>query len=655
VVDGQKTSTRQSTGAFDCSHSLNMSVTGLTKNAERFCRAVSQPRRRAHLICCAAVLLCTALYFGPLILRGWVPFDEGTLAQSAHRILLGQLPHRDFDEGYTGGLSLAHAAAFRLFGENLVTMRLLLFGAILLVVPAVYYIASRFTSPLSAAGVSIAVLLGSFASYPAPMPSWYNLIFALFGCAALLRYLESEKTRWVFAAGCCAGLSVLVKIIGVYFIAAGGLFLIFNAFASPLRDGRSAFRSTGSAMIAMGLTGFIAAGPFVVMHGRLRLIEVVELGMPVVAVCIAVGIEVWRASGRTGGAETPPMLGWTIAAFAVGVLVPIVSLILVYAAADALPSLYRGLIVLPQKRVNANAEDGPALLTMVLGLPPLLALTSSRLATKALRCYDLFLVIALEVTGVIWSMFSLKVTAALWNAVRMAAPAIIVAGVVTVAASPSANGTLGLRRRQALVLVAAAALCALVQYPTDSYQYFLYALPLFLLAAVAIAALRGALSRGIARATLLAFIVLGLLLRPNLIAHGGGASVVLIGQPTAKLDLDRGGITVRRAERDEYVRLVTLIQQHSRSRFIYASPDAPEVYFLAERENPSRVFFEAFSDETDHKPNRILSDIRDRGIDVAVINNRPRFSPELPAGLRDSLRLIFPHASAAGQFEVRWR
>ena len=54
---------------------------------------------------------------------------EGTLAQSAERILAGELPHRDFVERYTGGLSYLNAFAFRVFGVQLLAMRYALFVA----------------------------------------------------------------------------------------------------------------------------------------------------------------------------------------------------------------------------------------------------------------------------------------------------------------------------------------------------------------------------------------------------------------------------------------------------------------------------------------------------------------------------------------------
>src|SRR5450759_3184987 len=67
------------------------------------------------------VFLLSALYMAHELKRGWVPWDEGTMAESAERVLHGELPHRDYHEGYTGGLSYLNAAAFPVFGTNLVS------------------------------------------------------------------------------------------------------------------------------------------------------------------------------------------------------------------------------------------------------------------------------------------------------------------------------------------------------------------------------------------------------------------------------------------------------------------------------------------------------------------------------------------------------
>ena len=145
----------------------------------------------------------------------------------ALRVMQGQLPHRDFAEIYTGGLSLIHALAFRIFGVNLMSLRICVFLFFLAWIPAVYCIALRFTSALTAGLVTLLAVAWSFPNYPAAMPSWYNLFFATFGVSALLRHLEVRKARWLFVAGLCGGVSILIKVIGAYYIAGVLLFLAF--------------------------------------------------------------------------------------------------------------------------------------------------------------------------------------------------------------------------------------------------------------------------------------------------------------------------------------------------------------------------------------------------------------------------------------------
>jgi len=65
-----------------------------------------------RLMVLSAVLAVAAVYVGVHI-GSWVPADDGTLSQSALRVMQGQLPHRDFGEIYTGSLSIIHALAFR--------------------------------------------------------------------------------------------------------------------------------------------------------------------------------------------------------------------------------------------------------------------------------------------------------------------------------------------------------------------------------------------------------------------------------------------------------------------------------------------------------------------------------------------------------------
>ena len=155
------------------------------------------------------VLVVSAFYVAWHLNRGWMPYDEGALAQSAERVLQGELPHRDFDEIYTGGLAFLNAGAFRLLGTTLLPMRLALFVVFIAWIPAVFAIASRFVRPVVAGLVALLAVGWSLPNYTAAMPSWYNLFLATFGLVALFQYLEDGRQRWLVAAGVAGGLSFL--------------------------------------------------------------------------------------------------------------------------------------------------------------------------------------------------------------------------------------------------------------------------------------------------------------------------------------------------------------------------------------------------------------------------------------------------------------
>ena len=200
------------------------------------------------------VFLLSALYAAKNLNRGWVPSDEGTFGQSAERVLHGELPHKDFDEGYTGGLTFLHALAFRVLGTNLASLRYVLYLFFLAWIPAIYLVASRFVSSPVASAVTFLAVAWSIPNYSAPMPSWYNLFFATFGLVSILRYIETGSRRWLFIAGLCGGLSFLFKQTGLYFIAGVLLFLVFREQVAPRN--RSS-RNAETVLYRIFLVGFL--------------------------------------------------------------------------------------------------------------------------------------------------------------------------------------------------------------------------------------------------------------------------------------------------------------------------------------------------------------------------------------------------------------
>src|SRR5689334_6551731 len=107
----------------------------------------------------AFVLALSACYEAAYLYRGWIPHDEGCLADSALRVMQGQLPHRDYIEIYTGGLAYLDAFAFKTFGLRFVNLRIVLFLFFLLWVAAVFWIATNFASGWLAAAVTLLAVL----------------------------------------------------------------------------------------------------------------------------------------------------------------------------------------------------------------------------------------------------------------------------------------------------------------------------------------------------------------------------------------------------------------------------------------------------------------------------------------------------------------
>src|SRR5438067_2540949 len=147
------------------------------------------------------VWLLSAAYLGMNLKRGWVPHDEGSLGQSAERVLNGELPHRDFIDPYTGGLAFIDAIIFKVFGIDLLYLRIFLFAGFLAWVPAFYAIACDFSSPWPAAGVTLIAVAWSVPNYAAAMPSWFCLFFATFGTLAILNYIRQPRPFWLVLAG----------------------------------------------------------------------------------------------------------------------------------------------------------------------------------------------------------------------------------------------------------------------------------------------------------------------------------------------------------------------------------------------------------------------------------------------------------------------
>jgi hypothetical protein len=174
----------------------------------------------SHIIALLVTLAVTIAYLSALGSQGWIAHDEGLLAHSAERVLTGEIPHIDFQDPYTGGLSYWHAKVFSVLGTSLSSLRTMLITVATMAVIAWFLIAARFLPPVSASVVTLVCLVWSFPNYFAALPSWYNLMFASWTMWAILKYSDELKPRFLVVAAFAIGLSILCKITGIYVLAA---------------------------------------------------------------------------------------------------------------------------------------------------------------------------------------------------------------------------------------------------------------------------------------------------------------------------------------------------------------------------------------------------------------------------------------------------
>ena len=616
--------------------------------------AESMPREADWRTVLAGVMLVSAVYVLWHLRRGWIAHDEGALGQSAERVLRGELPHRDFIDIYTGGLAHLNAAAFRLLGTSLWAMRLVLFALFLAWVPAVFYLASFFLGSVAAGSVTLLAVVWTLPTYPEPLPSWYNLFLATLGVAALFRHMESGRRRWLVVAGVLGGLSCLVKIVGLYYVAAVQLFLIFraNALARQAAGVELGQRSaTYPVFVTVALALFVAALAVLVRH-QLHASEVTQFILPGAMLSVLLGWNEWAhpaGDSRTRFAT----LAFLVMPFLLGLAMPVAIFLLPYVRAGAVGALIDGVFVLPTKRFAFAALPTMPVVWMATLLPVALLLAlAARTRGRYRRPEAILLAITLPLllfaTG--RNPLSYRIV---WLAAFSLMPVLVVAGVFILAREREADVREPLLRQRTMLLLSVVALCSLIQFPFSVPIYLCYVAPLVVLAAVALNRyLPPAASR--VPAAMLTFFLVFALFRTNTSEMTTFGNAFRPYGPVSPLLGARAGLTARTDDALTHNRVVAELRQHARGDYTWASPDAPQIYFLSGLRNPTRSLFEFFDDSTNGSQ-RVLRALDAHGVTAIVLNSQPTFSPAITPTMFAQLALRYPHARNIGIFQLRWR
>ncbi|MDD5233872.1 MAG: glycosyltransferase family 39 protein [Syntrophales bacterium] len=138
--------------------------------------------------------------------------DEGFLAYGAVRVLEGQIPNLDFFSLQPPLSFYTSAAAFKIFGISLVTLRI--FGLILyILIPILIFSITRFFLPwpFALAAALPSTVIGMPLYTFVPLSVWQGITAVL---AALFFYIQSIRSgrhRWAFLSGLFTAASILKK------------------------------------------------------------------------------------------------------------------------------------------------------------------------------------------------------------------------------------------------------------------------------------------------------------------------------------------------------------------------------------------------------------------------------------------------------------
>jgi hypothetical protein len=589
----------------------------------------------------------------PELYVSWTPPDEGVLAQGAERVMRGELPHRDFVALWSGGLDHLNAAAFRVLGLRLATLRTVVAAAWLLGLSAMFFAARHMLSAWTAGALTLCAALWTLPLSPHPLPSWFNLFLALFGVAAMLRWNRERRRRWLVAAGVAAGASVAVKIVGLYFVAAVLLFSVWQVqddVQAPADAPRSVARGYAW-MVTLGLLGLLA---LVAQLVRSEFTANTALHF-IVPNFLLVGVLLWREWRLPALAERARFAAFfsLVISFGAGAGLVLATWLWPYVHSHALADLVRGLFVTPRVRLLVATYPLPGLRSAGLAVAPFaLLLGAAPFVRRPLRKVDHVALAVVVAAALALAYDGSPVVLITWYGLRLLTPVCAVLATWWLVVPPRGREIPKERAAMVFFLVAAAVTGSLVQIPFALYTYFLYFVPLLALALAALLTAQRAMPRTVP-AALLAFALLFAARGPDSLPKRRGATRPQ--DALALLALPRGGLIVSREDSTTYARLIGSIQRHAVGEWMYVWHDAPQVYFLAGMRNPTRTMFEVFDDSLARSAGELMRALHNHDVRLVVLTDPRGAARPMDPAFRNWLLTAYPEAEQVERFEVRWR
>lgn len=142
--------------------------------------------------------------------RFWYPADEGNYAHVAQRLLTGEVLNRDIQDIHAGYINFVNAAAFRLFGLDLVSLRYPLIAISFFQAILVFFVFYRSGRKRLAIAAAIVINALGLIDYLNPTANWYSVFLAILIVCALEWIPRNSRAR-LLVVGCLIGTLVLFR------------------------------------------------------------------------------------------------------------------------------------------------------------------------------------------------------------------------------------------------------------------------------------------------------------------------------------------------------------------------------------------------------------------------------------------------------------
>ena len=191
--------------------------------------------------------------------RFWYAPDEGNYAHVANRLVKGEVLNLQIQDIHPGYINFANAAAFRVFGVDLLSLRyplvLMAFAQGVLIFILFYRSGRRRLAAAAAVGINALGLV----HFLNPTSNWYSLFFVVLIACALLWLPRDSKVRLVMV-GFLVGMLVLFRQLTGVLVCMGVITCLLLETASPSdrdRTGRPIVAWILILVMALGLVGYL--------------------------------------------------------------------------------------------------------------------------------------------------------------------------------------------------------------------------------------------------------------------------------------------------------------------------------------------------------------------------------------------------------------